>query len=102
MTAIQSFDLLPGGRSQVGSGPLTEAPANKVLQATVYGTGAVTASVDIEGSVLGDGWVFIGNITLSGTNMASDGFPSSAPWPMVRANVKSLSVGATVTAGVGG
>lgn len=72
----------------------------KVFQASVSGTGAVSATVVIEGSndptVLG--WVEIGTITLSGTTTDTDGFAHQAAWGYYRANVDAISgTGAAVT-----
>jgi hypothetical protein len=69
------------------------------IQATVTGTGTVTATVNIEYS--NDGVnpcaTLGGTITLSGTNSASDGFTSDSPWKWIRANVAAVSgTGATV------
>lgn len=69
------------------------------FQATVTGTGAVTATVEIEVSNDGVNIVdtVMGTITLSGTTSHSDGFTSEAPWKYVRANVTAISgTGATV------
>lgn len=70
------------------------------FQAVVSGTGAVTATVDIEYSNDGTNAIDTvgGTITLSGTTTHSDGFTSqNAPWKYVRANVTAVSgTGATV------
>ena len=69
------------------------------FQATITGTGAVTATIIIDVSNDGAYWVStpMGTITLSGTDSASDGFTSSAPWKYVRARVTAISgTGATV------
>jgi len=74
------------------------------FQAIVTGTGAVTATVNIEVSNDGTNWVAtpMGTITLSGTTSASDGFTSAAPWKWVRANVTAISgTGATVVVKMG-
>jgi len=74
---------------------------NSAIQATVVGTGALTATVTIQCS--NDGVypvaTSLGVITLSGTTSASDGFiTQNAPWKWVRAVVSSLTgTGATVT-----
>lgn len=71
------------------------------FQATVAGTGAVEATVDIE--VSNDKVNVIdtvaGTITLSGTTSHSDGFTTQhAPWKYVRANVTAISgTGAAVS-----
>ena len=70
------------------------------FQATVVGTGAVTANVTIEVSNDGINWcsTVLGTIILSGTTTSSDGFTTDAPWKYVRANVIAISgTGAAVT-----
>jgi hypothetical protein len=69
------------------------------FQANVVGTGAVTATVVIEGSNDNTYWVstVLGTITLSGTTSSTDGFTTSAPWKYVRARTTAISgTGATV------
>lgn len=67
--------------------------ANKTFQATVTGTGAVSATVVIEvsnhPSLLG--WMELGTISLSGTTSASDGFASLEAWAHVRARISAIS-----------
>lgn len=89
------------GVTTTGAGSfLYKDSPDATFQATVSGTGAVTATVTIEYS--NDGTNVIGTvggtITLSGTTSATDGFTSqNAPWKFVRANVTSISgTGATV------
>src|SRR6478736_3746187 len=65
---------------------------NTTIQATVVGTGAVTATVVID--VSNDGShacaTVAGTITLSGTTFDSDGFIIQAPWKYVRARVTAI------------
>lgn len=68
------------------------------FQGTVSGTGAVTATIVVEGSNDGTNWVAtaLGTITLSGTTSATDGFTTTAPWKYVRARVTAITgTGAT-------
>lgn len=73
---------------------------NTTYQATVTGTGAVTATVVIEYSNDGVNALSTvgGTITLSGTTTSSDGFTTSdAPWKFARARTTAISgTGATV------
>ena len=87
-----SADYFYGAGSTYGN-------ANKALQATVTGTGAVTATVAIQVSMDNVNWLTAGTITLSGTTSASDGFVlSAAPWQYIRSNVTALTgTGASVT-----
>ncbi len=82
-----------------GSAHFKDSP-HATFQATVTGTGAVTATVDIEVSNDGTNWAdtAAGTITLSGTTTHSDGFTTTnAPWKYVRANVTAISgTGASV------
>jgi hypothetical protein len=101
-----THDLLETGVTVTGAGgwKYKDSP-HATFQATVVGTGAVTATVDIE--VSNDGVNVIdtvaGTITLSGTTSHSDGFTTQhSPWKYVRANVTAISgTGATVTVTMG-
>lgn len=92
-------DLLVGATAtSTGDWQFKDAPQTS-FQATVTGTGAVTATVVID--VSNDGTYAVsttlGTITLSGTNSSSDGFTTNAPWKYVRARVTAISgTGATV------
>lgn len=71
----------------------------KVYQAVVTGTGAVTATVLIQGSLDATihGWITIGTITLSGTTTATDAFVTNTSWPFIRGNVSAVTgTGATI------
>lgn len=74
------------------------------FQAIVSGTGAVSATVVIYGSLedttavgTNSNWVTLGTISVTGTTSASDGFTTIAPWRWVAAKVTAISgTGATV------
>lgn len=63
------------------------------FQAVVSGTGAVTATVNIEASNDGVNWcsTALGTITLSGTTSVSDGITTVCPWKYVRAILTNLT-----------
>lgn len=96
------MDLLPNAgvtSTTTGDGRYKDSPYTS-FQATVVGSGAVTATVAIDGSNDGVYWcsTVLGTITLSGTTSASDGFVTIAPWKFVRARVTAISgTSATVT-----
>lgn len=74
----------------VGSGAsVPMQAARKVIEATVTGTGALTATVEIYGNTRDDttGGILLATITLAGTTSARDGFASDAPWPHLYAVV---------------
>ena len=101
----RATDLLGTGTTTTATG--NTQPKDAVyasFQATVVGTGAVTATVVIDCSNDGTNWcaTALGTITLSGTTSSSDGFTTSAAWKYVRARVTAVSgTGATVTAILG-
>lgn len=66
-------------------------PGGGAYQATVTGTGTVGATVVIEVSIDGVGWLALSTLTLSGTTSATDGFIAAGGWPNVRARVSAIS-----------
>lgn len=97
--------LLTGATANVtGAGVLMPRGAReRVYQASIAGTGAVSATVTIEGSCDGVNWVAIGlPLSLSGSGGDTKAIESVFPWPMVRAVLASLTgTGATVDVYVG-
>lgn len=100
--------VLLAGAVSTGVGPgyataqIGPISANQTYQATVVGTGSVTATVNIEVSDDNVGWLVLSTLALSGTTSASDGFTSIAPWQFARANVTAISgTGAAVTVTMG-
>lgn len=93
---------LLSGVTVTGAGATTlfkHSITQRTVQATVLGTGAVSATVVIEVSNDATNWLTAGTITLSGTTTASDGFVFVAPWLNIRGNVTAISgTGAAVTA----
>lgn len=77
--------------SKVGDkfGPFENS--GSTFQASVEGSGALTATVVIEVSNDGKNFLPLGTITLAGNNAVSDGFASSAPWAFFRAKTTALT-----------
>ncbi len=76
------------------TGAITSAPddlGNTCFQSTVTGTGAVSASVRVDVSNDGVGWMQAGTRNPSGTTTAADGCVIGAGWDMVRVAVVSVS-----------
>jgi len=98
-------DILVDATTTSTSGWRYKDSPNATFQATVEGTGAVAATVEIQ--VSNDGVnacsTAAGTITLSGTTSASDGFVTqNSPWKYVRAEVTAISgTGATVSVQMG-
>ena len=63
----------------------------KTFQATLTGTGAVTASVSIQVSNDQIEWLDLASMSLSGTTSVSDGFATEAPWAYYRSNLTAIS-----------
>lgn len=95
------LDILPsvGTTTTVtGSGMYKDAPFS-AFQATVVGTGTVTATVILDVSNDNTYWCAtpLATITLSGTTSNADGFTTQAPFKYVRARITAISgTGATV------
>ena len=94
------------GLTATGAGPwVFKGSQDASVQAVVSGTGTVAATINVE--VSNDGVnalaTVAGTITISGTNVASDGFVTqNASWKWIRFNVTVLSgTGATVTGFLG-
>lgn len=85
---------------------LSEDTRNIAYQATLTGTGAVTASIVVEVSNDNVGWISdsTSTLSLSGTTVASVGFVSSATWAYARARVTAITgtgAAVVVTASLG-
>lgn len=105
--------LTAAGITATASGsPIYKDAPIASFQATVIGTGAVTATVIIEGSNhSSDGTIggtiywcdtVLGTITLSGTTSDSDGFSTNSTWKFVRARLTAITgTGAVVTCKMG-
>lgn len=79
-------------------GAFSARSSTQTFQATVSGSGSVSATVVIE--VKQDraaSWLTLGTITLAGTTSASDGFACAAQWALYRARVTAISAGHEVT-----
>ena len=71
---------------------------NNNYQATVTGTGAVTATVLIEVSNDGIGWITAATISLTATDIDTDSANIAVPWVYRRATLSAISgTSATVT-----
>lgn len=94
--------LLSAATATGAGGSVSASTADRTFQATVSGTGAVSATVAIEASNDNTNWLTMGTITLSGATSDSDGFAASAKWDFLRANVTAISgtdAAVTVTMG---
>ena len=81
--------IAAGGPATVGDA--IRCPRDGTMQATVSGTGTVTATVAIEVSNDNTNFVTLGTITLSGTTSATDGFAFNAPWVYIQSNCTAIS-----------
>lgn len=99
-----SFSGVNSTTATGSSNPTFKESPYGAFQAIVTGTGAVSATVNIQVCNQEDtfngvksNWITMGTISLSGTTTATDGFTTICPWRYVRANVSAISgTGATV------
>ena len=89
--ATKPIPLLTGVTVQGAGAQAYNQPSQKTFNALLTGTGAVSASINIEACNVDNGWVTIGTIPLSGTGSAADGFYHDGPWAQIRANVTAIS-----------
>lgn len=101
LAAASDVMLLTTSAGTIGD-RVTDKPFNRTYQATVTGTGAVSATVRIEASNDLVGWVELGTISPTGTTMASSGIVSQTMWRHVRAVCTAISgTGASVKVTMG-
>lgn len=87
------LNILPASTTTATGAWVYKGAVQTTFQATVTGTGAVTATVVIDCSNDGVNACStpLGSITLSGTTSNADGFTTAAPWKFVRARVTAIS-----------
>lgn len=91
--------LIEDAITTVDGDPVSVDPSSRSFQAILEGTGAVTATVVIDGSndTQADPndikWVdsVVGIMSLSGTDFDSVGFGSDVPWLLTRARVTAIT-----------
>lgn len=85
--------LLSGAMAQVTGEVVTVSRGrlSRVFQAIVTGTGAVAATVIIEGCIDAVHFKTLATITLTDNDVDSDEFVSDGPWPFVRARLTAIS-----------
>lgn len=75
-----------------GAGSAVYCPfAQRSFYGSVAGTGAVTATILVQGSLDNSNWLTLATITLSGTTSATDGCALEGPWPYMRGNVSAIT-----------
>jgi len=95
--------LLNNAAAEVVGEPLHMPWAGGVFQATIAGSGAVSATVLLQASMQGNLWTTIGTLSLSGTTSDTKTAAMTAPWPLVRADITAISgTGAKVNVYVAG
>ena len=103
MNTVRSITLLPAG-TVAATGPIFDGPWNEarrgMVQAVITGTGAVSATVTLQGSNNGVNWTTVGSaMSLSGTTSDTKTQAVDYPWAQLRAVSSVLSgTGATVSA----
>lgn len=96
MTEIyDNTGLLMSGATANGAGDAHQVPSNRPyrsFQADIAGSGAVSATVTIEGSIDGVTWVLaLASMSLTGTGSDVKGAEDVSAYPQLRARVASIS-----------
>ena len=89
----EGTQMISANSAPTTGSPLAVAAARKVVKATVTGTGAVSASIDIYGNVhaTAANGIKLGTLSPAGTNTGVDGIAFDAPWPFLYAVVTAIS-----------
>lgn len=74
-----------------GDGYTGLSRTGRTYQASMTGSGAVSATVLVQVSNDNVNWMTLGTITLSGTGSATDGFAADNSWLYTRGNVTAIS-----------
>ncbi len=89
--------LIRDAASTTTGGALSNSGGARTFQAVITGSGAVSATVEVEVSNNGIHFLSLGTIEMTGTDAATDGFAADAPWLFLRARVTAISgTGASV------
>lgn len=83
--------LLTNAPAAIVGNPENRYESNWTYQATVKGTGTVSATVVIEVSNDGKGWLTFGTLSPVGTTSATDAISGNAAWAFHRANLTAIS-----------
>ena len=86
--ASSAVEVVPAG----GEG-ISKQSYLRSFQATLVGGGSAT--VKVQGSLDGAGWVDLATITLAAAT-PSDGFAAEVPWKWVRSNITAIATGSVV------
>jgi len=102
--ALSRTTMMAARTTTGADNPVSDTGRPPSFSASVSGTGAVSATVRIEGRNAANGiWFTLATITLSGTTSAADGFGSLVRYMEYRAVLAAVSgTGAAVTVTMGG
>ncbi len=97
MASYGLYTLLTATGNATGTELTTGNNDQRTFQAVCTGTGAVTATVTIQGSLDKTNWVTITTLSLSGTAPQTASYEHSSAWTYIRATSASVTgTGATV------
>ena len=97
MASYGLYTLLTATGTATGTELTTGNNDQRTFQAVCTGTGAVTATVTIEGSLDKSNWVTITTLSLSGTAPQTASYEHTSAWTYIRAKSASVTgTGATV------
>lgn len=87
---IQAKQMLSTTTNTTGNS-ISDTRAGGAFQATIMGTGVVSCTVTIQCSLDATNWIDLATISLSGTNIDTDGFSSVGQWPNYRAITSAVT-----------
>ena len=103
MAIPQSINLMNGVTTNVAGSAIKNLHGNFVVQGIIDGTGAVSCTVVVGGSIRGRLFTALGTLSLTGTTTDSKKLAITEPWPFLQATTSSISgTGATVSVDAAG
>lgn len=84
-------NLITNGTGVADGRPEQRSGSLWTYQATLKGTGAISATVEVKVSNDGQGWLLFGTMDLSGNDLATDSISGNATWAFHRADLTAIS-----------
>jgi len=85
------YQLLKDAKAPIVGDRSSGISLYRTYQCTVTGTGPVSSKVEIQVSNDMVGWITLGTLEAAGNGIATDGFPTRAPWEHSRAVLLEIS-----------
>ena len=100
---IQTREILASSTAVATGTTVSTLKAGGTFQAIVSGSGAVSATVVVSGSLYAGQWITLATMKLNGFDVATEGFVHAGAWAFYRADLVQISgTGATCSVNMGG